>query len=51
VKDVALSGAVGAPPVRETRQQLPVGIELGESLEEERDHLAGGYVGRECGIE
>src|SRR5882762_3146504 len=51
VKDVSLAVALGPPAVGEAWQQTAIGIELGQSIEQQRHHLAGGDVGRERRIE
>src|SRR6266540_2555190 len=51
MEDVALGGSIGGPAVGQSGQQLAVGVELRQPVEQQRHHFAGRHVGGECRIE
>src|SRR5205823_1926385 len=51
MKDVALRIRVGSPTIGKAGQQFAVGIELRQTIEQLRDHLARRHIGRQRRIE
>jgi hypothetical protein len=51
MKDVALAPRISDPAIGERGENPAVGIELGEAVEDECDHLARRHVGRQRGVE
>ena len=51
MEDVPLSFSIGRPAVGEAGQEPAIGVELRESVEEQRHHLARRHVGGECRVE